>query len=148
MRIQIHSRTILLLAALAFPVISQADDVKVENARVLSTVPGQKVAGAFMDITVSKDMELIAGETPIAELVELHFMKMDGDTMEMRALKSVELPKGKTISLEPGGLHAMLIGLRTQIKAGDRVPMTLTFKDRKGKREKISITLEAFSPRH
>lgn len=56
-------------------------------------------------------------------------MKINGDMMEMPELDSIQLPKGKTVSLEPGGLHAMLIGLKAQIKPGNSVPVTLTFKD-------------------
>lgn len=148
MRTQTYSRVVLLLATLIFPVISQADDIKIENAWVRSTAPGQKVAGAFMDITAHKDMELISGATPVAELVELHYMRMDGGMMEMRELESIKLPKDKTVSLKPGGLHAMLIGLKKQIKPGDRVPVTLTFKDGDGKEESMSITVEAFSHRN
>ncbi len=121
---------------------------QVENAWARPTVPGQQVAGAFMDITAERDLELVAGATPVAAAVELHFMRMDGERMEMRELQSIRLPAGKTVSLEPGGLHAMLIGLTSQIEAGDRIPMTLTFKNSQGEQGSIDITLDAISPRH
>lgn len=148
MRTRHHSRVFLLLAALAYPVWSCAGDVKIDNAWVRATAPGQKVAGAFMEITADRDMELVGGTTPRAEYVELHFMRMDGGVMEMRELESIKLPKGKTVSLEPGGLHAMLIGLTSQIVAGEKVSVTLTFRDDQGKQENIGITLDAVSSRH
>ncbi len=138
----------LFLAALVFPLMSWAGDVKIDHAWVRATAPGQNVAGAFMEITADRDMELVAGSTPRADHVELHFMRMDGGMMEMRELESIALPEGKTVSLEPGGLHAMLIGLVSQIKIGDKVPMTLTFRDGQGKQENISITLDAIAPGH
>ncbi len=148
MRTRNSSCVSLFLAALVFPLMSWADDVKIDHAWVRATAPGQNVAGAFMEITADRDMELVAGSTPRADHVELHFMRMDGGMMEMRELESIALPKGKTVSLEPGGLHAMLIGLVSQIKTGDKVPMTLTFRDGKGKQENISITLDAIAPGH
>lgn len=148
MTMHLHSRAVLLIAALAFPFLSQAGNVKVENAWLRATVPGQKVAGAFMDITANKAMTLIGGETPVAESVELHYMKMEGGVMEMRELESIDLPKDKTVSLEPGGLHAMLIGIKAQINAGDKVPVTLIFKDSSGQCENLGIVLEAFTPRY
>jgi hypothetical protein len=93
-------------------------------------------------------MELLTGTTSRADHVELHFMRMDGGVMEMRELESIKLPKGETVSLEPGGLHAMLIGLKSQIVAGEKVPVTLTFRDDQGKQENIGITLDAIPFRH
>lgn len=148
MRSRRHPHAFLLLAALACPVWSWAGDVKIDHAWVRATAPGQKVAGAFMAITADRDMELVAGTTPRADHVELHFMRMDGGVMEMRELESIKLPKGETVSLEPGGLHAMLIGLTSQVVAGEKVSMTLTFRDSQGKQENIGITLDAVSPRH
>lgn len=148
MRSRRHLRVFLLLAALACPVWSWAGDVKIDHAWVRATAPGQKVAGAFMEITADRDMELVAGTTPRANHVELHFMRMDGGVMEMRELESIKLPKGKAVSLEPGGLHAMLIGLTSQVVTGEKVPMTLTFRDSQGKQENIGITLDAISPDH
>src|SRR3569832_1267501 len=147
MRSRRHPHAFLLLAALACPVWSWAGDVKIDHAWVRATAPGQKVAGAFMAITADRDMELVAGTTPRADHVELHFMRMDGGVMEMRELESIKLPKGETVSLEPGGLHAMLIGLTSQVVAGEKVPMTLTFRDIQGKQENIGITQDAVSPR-
>jgi periplasmic copper chaperone A len=148
MRTYRHPRVFLLLATLACPIWSWAGDVKIDNAWVRATAPGQKVAGAFMEITADRDLELVAGTTPRADHVELHFMRMDGGVMEMRELESIKLPKGKTVSLEPGGLHAMLIGLTSQVMAGEKVPLTLTFRNSQGEQENIGITLDAISPRH
>lgn len=122
--------------------LAQGAGVKVENAWTRATAPGQNVAGAFMDITADADMALVAGASPVAKVVELHFMRMDGGMMEMRELKKIDLPKGERVSLEPGGMHVMLIGLKARIKPGDKVPLTLTVKDAKGARTKLPVTLE------
>ena len=137
--------TPLLIAALAFSCPALAGGVKVDHAWVRSTLPGQKVAGGFMDIAADQDMELVGATTPVAQSVELHFMRMAGGEMEMRELKSIPLPKGKTVSLEPGGLHAMLIGIKAPIKAGDKVPMSLTFNDSKGNKTHMDISMRVIA---
>src|SRR3569833_1645806 len=106
MRSRRHPHAFLLLAALAFPVWSWAGDVKNDHAWVRATAPGQKVAGAFMEITADRDMKLVAGTTPRADHVELHFMRMDGGVMEMRELESIKLPKGGAGGRGPGGRRA------------------------------------------
>ena len=142
-----HVYVLPLLTALILAGPAQAADVRIENAWARPTVPGQQVAGAFMDITAERDLELVAGATPAAAAVELHFMRMDGERMEMRELQSIRLPAGKTVSLQPGGLHAMLIGLKAPLDGGDSVPMTLTVRDGAGKQSTIEITLAVPAPR-
>lgn len=130
------------LCAVLFCHLAAAAEVKVESAWVRPTAPGQKVAGAFMKLTADSDMALVKGASPAARSVELHFMRMDGGMMEMRELKKIELPKDTTVSLEPGGLHIMLIGLKTRIKPGDKIPLSLTVKDRRGGRHIVPVSLD------
>lgn len=59
--------------------------------------------------------------------VELHSHIDDGGVMRMRPVDSVPVPAGETITFAPRGLHVMLIGLDAPLKAGDRLPLILTF---------------------
>jgi copper(I)-binding protein len=140
-------RTVIALFAgcvLATPAL--ADSVKIENAWARATVPGQKVAGGFMDLTADADMVVVGGSSPVSTSLELHIMKMDGGVMEMRQLKEIALPKGQTVKLEPGGLHIMFIGIKKQIKPGDKVPVTLIVKGADGKEQKLNVQAEAYKP--
>lgn len=120
-----------------------ADSVKVENAWVRATAPGQKVAGGFLDLTADADMKLVGGSSPASDTLELHMMKMDGGVMEMRQIKEIDLPKGKTVNLKPGGLHIMFINLKQQIKEGDRVPVTLTVRNAAGKEQQLRVEAQS-----
>jgi copper(I)-binding protein len=137
---------IALMASYLLAGSALADSVKIENAWVRATAPGQKVAGGFMDLTADSDMVLIGGSSPIANSVELHFMRMENGVMEMREMKEIALPKGKTISLEPGDLHVMFIGLKNQIKPGRKVPMTLEVRGLDGKVQKLEVAAEVRKP--
>ncbi|MDP2835027.1 MAG: copper chaperone PCu(A)C [Pseudomonadota bacterium] len=132
--------TLILAMTLAAPAL--ADSVKVENAWVRATAPGQKVAGGFMNLTADADMTLVGGSSPVSKTFELHFMKMENGVMEMRQVKEIALPKGKTVRLEPGDLHVMFIGLKGQIKPGQKVPLTLVVKEADGKEQKLAVEAE------
>ena len=102
--------------------------VKIDKAWARPTVAGQQGGGAFLSITSASADRLISGSTPLAERFELHTMAMKGDVMEMRQVDAIELPAGQTVELKPGGLHVMFIGLKTPLKTGSKVPVTLKFE--------------------
>jgi hypothetical protein len=131
----------LISAALATP--AMADTVKIENAWVRTTAPGQKVAGGFLDLTADSDMKLVGGSSPASNTLELHMMKMDDGVMVMRQVKEIALPKGKTVNLKPGGLHIMFIDLKQPIKEGSKVPVTLTVRNAAGKEQQIRVEAQA-----
>ena len=70
---------------------------------------------------------LIGASTPAARAVELHTMLRDGEVMRMRPVTEIALPPGQTVTLAPGGLHIMLIGLGAPLVLGADVPLTLRF---------------------
>jgi len=95
-----------------------------------ATPPGARSGGAYLAIeNHGKDNDqLIRAASPIAASTELHTMRMEGDVMRMRAVTSIGIPAGSTMSLAPGGYHVMFIGLKKPLVAGDAVPLTLTFE--------------------
>ncbi len=123
-----------------------ADTVKVDAPWVRATAPGQKVAGGFMTLTADADMVLVGGSSPVSKHFELHYMKMENGVMEMREMKEIPLPKGKAVSLEPGGLHVMFIDLKQPIREGRKVPMTLVVKGADGKEQKLPVEAEVRRP--
>ncbi len=122
-----------------------ADAVRVSNPWVRATVPGQSVASAYMDLTAHAPAALVAAESPVAHKAELHVMTMDGGVMKMRAIEKLELPANHTVSLKPGGYHVMLTGIKRELKAGERVPLKLTVRDRKGVQSTLQVDAEVRS---
>lgn len=95
------------------------------------TAEGQNAGGAFMTIanTGTAADSLTGGTTPVAGRVEIHTMTMENDVMRMRRFEEgLDIPAGGTVTLEPGSFHLMLMDLKQPLKAGDKVPLTLTFK--------------------
>jgi copper(I)-binding protein len=95
------------------------------------TAEGQNAGGAFMTIanTGTAADRLTGGSTPVAGRVEIHAVDMEGGVMSMRQLADgLEIPAGGEVTLKPGSFHVMLMDLKQPLKAGDKVPLTLTFK--------------------
>jgi len=102
-------------------------------------VPAQKTTGAFMTLTSSEDVKVVGASSPAASKVELHASMSMGGVMQMHAMDSIALPTGKPVDLRPGGMHVMLIGLKRQMKAGDKVPIALAVEKKGGARERVEI---------
>ena len=133
------SRAPLAAAALLALAAAAHAQTTIKDAWVRGTVAQQKASGAFMRITSAQGGKLLSVSSPVAGVAEIHEMAMQGDTMRMRAVPSLELPAGQAVELKPGGYHLMLMDLKQQLKAGDSVPLTLVVEAKDGKRETIEV---------
>lgn len=112
----------------------------VKDAWIRGTVAQQKATGLFAHITSTGGGRLVSASSPVAGVVEIHEMSMDGGVMKMRALsQGLELPAGKAVELKPGGFHVMLMDLKQQLKDGDAVAVTLVVEGKGGQRETIEL---------
>jgi copper(I)-binding protein len=96
-----------------------------------------------MQLTAAKAGKVVAVSSPVADMVEIHEMKMDGGVMKMRAVEALPLPAGQPVVLKPGSYHVMLMGLKAPIKAGDSVPLTLTVEGEDKQRTTVEVKAEA-----
>jgi periplasmic copper chaperone A len=115
--------------------------VKVEQAWVRPSVPGQQGTGGYMLLTARDGQRLVGASSPVAGVAEIHEMKMEGEVMKMRPIGALDLPAGKTVELKPGGLHLMLMDLKQPLAAGTSVPLTLVLKDGKGIETRVETQL-------
>ena len=129
---------ILAAAGLATAPAASAQ-VAVTDPWVRGTVTGQKATGAFMQLKSPADTALVAAASPVAKIVEIHEMKMEGGMMKMNAVDRLALPAGKAVDLKPGGYHVMLMDLVKPLKDGDTVPLQLTFEDKAGKKQTVDV---------
>lgn len=132
----------LLVSTLGCVHVASAQPVEVKEAWIRGTVAGQKASGAFMSLTSRSPARLVAAASPVAGVVEIHNMKMEGNVMKMFAVDGIDLPVNRTVKLAPGGYHVMLMDLKQTLKAGDRVPLKLTFELAGKKRETMELEVE------
>jgi copper(I)-binding protein len=110
---------------------STIEGITITDPYVRAVPPGQPNSASFMTVTNAggSDRALVGGSSPAAKVVELHTHTMEGGMMRMRQVEKIDLPAGKDVSLKPGGLHVMLIGLKQNLTPGENVPITLKFAD-------------------
>jgi copper(I)-binding protein len=139
---------ICVLAALsATPSLAQqvkAGDLVIDHAWTRATPGGADVGIGYLTIEnkgTAPD-KLTGASTPAAAKAELHEMSMDNGVMKMRPVKDgLPIPPGQSVTLAPGGLHLMLMGLKNPLKEGGKVPLTLQFE----KAGKVDVTLDVQS---
>jgi periplasmic copper chaperone A len=121
----------------------KAGDLVITQAWSRATPGGAKIAGGYLSIENrgSAPDRLIGGSADISDKVQLHEMAMNNGVMTMRQLdKGLPIEPGKTVKLAPGGYHLMLLDLKSPLKQGDKVPVTLEF-ERAGK-VKLSLDVQ------
>ena len=134
----------LFAAASVAPASAQeikAGDLVITQAWSRATPGGAKIAGGFLTIenkgAAPDRLTAVSGD--VAGKVEIHEMAMNNGVMTMRPLdKGLPIEPGKTVKLAPGGLHLMLMDLKSPLKQGDKVPLTLEFE----KAGKVALSLD------
>lgn len=131
------------VSALALPALAgeaKVGTIEVKEAWARATPARAPAGGAYLTIanTGSVTDNLLSAAVDVSKVAELHTHLQDGDVMRMVAVESIELPAGKTVVMEPGGLHVMLIGLKGPLKEGTSFPMELTF----AQAGKVTVTVD------
>jgi hypothetical protein len=71
---------------------------------------------------------LVEASTPVAEQVRFHMSMSENGIDRMRELPAIDVAPGAKVTLKPGGMHAMLVGLKEALKQGQNFSMTLNFE--------------------
>jgi periplasmic copper chaperone A len=134
------------LVSILFGALAQADEMRVgdlviSQAWSRATPGGAKIGGGYLTIEnkgAAPD-RLIGGTWNADAKVEVHEMAMKDGVMTMRPLdQGLTIEPGKTVKLAPGGIHLMLFDLKSPLKVGDKVPVTLEFE----KAGKVTFSLD------
>lgn len=114
--------------------------IEVRNAWARATPGGASTGAAYMTLQSPSGDSLIGASTPVARKAEMHEMTMSGTVMKMRQLSAVPLPPGQKVTLQPGHIHIMLLGLKKPLRVGESFPLTLDFA--KAGRREITVPVE------
>ena len=106
---------------------AQTGQLEVDNVWARATPGKSSIGAAYLTIQSPTPDRLVAASTPVAKEAQLHTMTMTGMVMKMRPISNVDIPADKPVTLAPGGMHIMLMGLKQPLKAGQSFPLTLTF---------------------
>lgn len=109
---------------------SAASEIEVGDA--FSFTPAVDTTAAYFTITNNGDADdvLLSASAGGFGSVELHDTVMaDGSAQMEEQAEGIPIPAGGSVTLEPGGLHVMLLEAEDTIVAGDELEITLEFAD-------------------
>ena len=119
----------------------KAGDLVMTQAWTRATPGGAKTGGGFLTIEnkgTAPD-KLIGASADSAGKVEVHEMATTDGVMKMRPVEGgLTIEPGKTVKLAPGGFHLMIMELKSPLKQGGKLPVTLQFE----KAGKVAVTLD------
>ena len=124
------------------PAKAQPLPVTVRAATVAAVPPSIKDSAAYMTLTNSSDqpVKLVGVTTPLAAYPMLMVTTQDSGMMGMKMTPSLTIPARGTLTLQRGGDHVMLMGLKRPLKVGETVLLTLKTAD--GRALKVSATVK------
>lgn len=117
-------------------------NLMVHDAWIREAPPNMKMLAGYLTImnhsAAAKSLVAVASDQ--FEKVKIHKTVHEAGVAKMIAQDSVEIGMHATVKFEPGGLHLMLINPKSQLKAGDKVGITLKFAD--GSEQQISANVK------
>ena len=130
---------VVVVLAAAAPAIAETGGPEITAAWARAT-PGKAENGAAYMTIASPTADRVTGiATPAAKKAELHTMTMEGGLMRMRPLDGLDVPAGQPVTLKPGGIHVMLLGLTQPLRDGQSFPLTVTFE--KGGQREVTVAV-------
>jgi periplasmic copper chaperone A len=122
--------------------------LSVEDPWVRATTGSEDptMSAAFMtlDNEGGDELRVVSASADVAGMVQLHEMAMVEGASVMREIPDgIVLAPGRGQLLQPGGMHVMLMDLKTELVAGDEVELTLELAD--GSLVEVSAPVKEFT---
>jgi copper(I)-binding protein len=130
MLVPLAAALVLIGVGIVLAHAAPAPAITVGTPWMRATPGGVTVGAGYLTITNhgSQPDKLVSVSTPVAATVKPHrTIEKDGVSRMVAIKGGVAIPPGKTVTFAPAGFHLMLMGLKAPLKAGQHVPVTLTF---------------------
>jgi len=137
-------KLLLIVCALLMP-FSVYANLDIKNIYVPSMPPGSMTFAAYFTITNSggEARELVGVETGSFKASHLHHTKMKDGVSSMMSMSGIVIEPGETVTLEPGGMHVMLM---KPIKGTfDKVSIPLILEFKSGEKIEVSAHIKALN---
>lgn len=131
------ARGFALVAALAFAGMADAQ-ITAKYAWMRPAPSGADAARVYVDIVSDVAVDLVGASSPVAKSVAIVKVGTIGDPATEQVVKAFPVPAGATTRLAYRGDHLRLVDLARDVGNGDQVPLTLTFRDKAGKRTDVT----------
>ncbi|HET6183172.1 MAG TPA: copper chaperone PCu(A)C [Acetobacteraceae bacterium] len=122
-------RASLATLALLLPLAARAASPVAVTDGWFRYITPQVPAGGYMRLqnTSQAPAALVGAASPACGMVMLHRTETQNGAEAMRMVEAVAVPPNQSVVFAPGGYHLMC--MEPRMKPGQRVPMTLRFKD-------------------
>jgi copper(I)-binding protein len=91
--------------------------VVIEDAQFRPPLGATDIGVGYFTIRSGKDDRIVGVSSPAADSIEIHASVTEGANVSMQKLEGVDLPAGKTITFESGGMHLMVFSPRADAQA-------------------------------
>lgn len=121
---------LVLMMATAF--VSAAEGgITVENAWIREAPPGARAMAGYMVMKNhgKSDKILVGAASDAFGEVMLHRTVIEGGMAKMVHQMAITIPAKGEVMFEPNGYHVMLMAPKKPLKAGDKVEISMKFKD-------------------
>jgi hypothetical protein len=125
--------SLLLLCAAALLIscgVVGSKGITISEAWVRASPMVERAGAAYMTINngAATDDRLLSVTSDAADMIELHQTQENNGVMEMSPVESIPIPANGQTELKPSSWHMMLMGLKRELKAGEKVTLTLKFE--------------------
>ena len=119
-----------------------ASVIQIEDPWVRAVPPNANNSAIFLDLRNESGQlrKLVKVHSEVAARVELHTTKDEDGMLRKQRLEEVPIPALETQSFHPGGIHIMLIGLRSPLEVGSVIELELVYADQS--KETISVPVD------
>lgn len=121
----------VFLLMLTASLVLAAGGVTVENAWIREAPPGARAMAGYMVVKNhgTSDKILVGAASDAFGEVMLHRTVIEGGMAKMVHQMAITIPAKGEVTFEPNGYHVMLMAPKKPLKTGDKVEITLKFKD-------------------
>ncbi len=124
----------VLLLGMFSMAVSANEFPQVDNLWLRAAPPNAKMLAAYLDIDnqTNEDLKLVGAFAPDFSMTEIHkTVEVDG-LLKMREQKELILNSQSRLTMEPGGLHIMLMMPQRKLQVGDEVRICLIYENSQG----------------
>ena len=104
-------------------------DLTIHDPVIVKSFAGARSAGGYMAITnQGHQPEHLVGIRVEGPMAMIHESREEDGVMRMIHVDAVEIPAGETVTFRPGGLHVMIMGLKSDdLPLGGTLDAVLSF---------------------
>ncbi|WP_201740602.1 copper chaperone PCu(A)C [Paracoccus aeridis] len=119
-------------------------DLEIDAAWARASIGSSRPGAAYFTVrNLGDEADRLTGlSSPVSAMPMLHETTLSEGISRMAHVEAAEIPAGGELTLEPGGMHVMLMELTTPLKEGATFPLTLTFEAG----GEITVEMPVFGP--